>query len=85
MVAQGRRQRGSARRISRRIGREDWAFALWPEATQEDLTSYWQRISRASLMIPAPGLIEIAVSAYTPEMSQAVTRRPLWTMRRNAY
>nr|WP_254682800.1 sugar transporter [Ruegeria sp. PR1b] len=51
----------------------DWAFALWPDATLEDLTDYWQRILGISYE-SGSGLMEVEASAYDPETAQAITR-----------
>lgn len=51
----------------------DWAFALWPEPTLEDLSWYWQRIVGISYD-SASGLMEVQVTAYEPEMAQAINR-----------
>ncbi len=51
----------------------DWAFALWPEPTLEDLSWYWQRIVGISYD-SASGLMELQVTAYDPEMAQAISR-----------
>lgn len=50
----------------------DWAFALWPDATLEELTEYWQRILGISYE-SGSGLIEVEAAAYDPEMAQAIT------------
>ena len=51
----------------------DWAFALWPEATSEDLTWFWQRIVSVSYD-SASELFEIQATAYDRDMAQAITR-----------
>jgi capsular polysaccharide transport system permease protein len=51
---------------------KDWAFALRPEASLEDLTNYWQRILGISYE-PGSGLIEVRASAYDPQTAQAIT------------
>lgn len=50
---------------------QDWMFALWPDATREDLLWYWQRIVKISYDSGA-GLIEVQVRAFTPEMAQKI-------------
>ena len=50
----------------------DWAFAIWPDATLEELTEYWQRILGISYE-SGSGLIEVEAAAYDPEMAQAIT------------
>lgn len=49
----------------------DWMFALWPDATREDLLWYWQRIVKISYDSGA-GLTEVQVRAFSPEMAQKV-------------
>ncbi len=51
----------------------DWVFALWPDATVEDLVWYWQRIVGISFD-SATGLIEVQVLAFDAETAQAITR-----------
>ena len=51
---------------------QDWAFALWPEATLEELTGYWQRILGIAYESDS-GLIEVKASAYDPQTAQAIT------------
>lgn len=51
---------------------EDWVFALWPDATQEDLDWYWQRIVSIAYD-SATGLIEVRALAFDPETARAVT------------
>lgn len=51
----------------------DWAFALWPDATVEDLVWYWQRILGISFD-SATGLIEVQVQAFDAATAQAITR-----------
>ena len=46
-------------------------FALWPEASIEDLEWYWRRILRLSYD-QRSGLIEVQVVAYSPEMARAI-------------
>jgi capsular polysaccharide transport system permease protein len=50
----------------------DWAFALWPDATLEELTGYWQRILGISYE-SGSGLIEVEAAAYDPDTAQAIT------------
>lgn len=52
---------------------KDWAFALWPEATSEDLTWFWERIVSVSYDSAAE-LFEIQATAYDRDMAQAITR-----------
>ena len=52
---------------------EDWAFALWPEASMEDLTWYWQRIVGISYDA-GTGLIEVTATAFDAATAQAITR-----------
>lgn len=51
--------------------RRDPVFALWPEASIEDLEWYWRRILRLSYD-QRSGLIEVQVVAYSPEMARAI-------------
>jgi len=51
----------------------DWVFALWPDATAEDLAWYWQRIVRIAYD-SGSGLTEVQVTAFDAQMAQAVTR-----------
>ena len=50
----------------------DWAFALWPDATMEDLVWYWQRIVGISYD-SGTGLIQVQAMAFDPETARAVT------------
>ena len=51
---------------------QDWFFALWPDATLEDLIWYWQRIVGISYDA-GTGLIEVQVVAFDPVTAQKVT------------
>ena len=51
----------------------DWAFSLWPDASQEELTWYWQRIVGISFD-SSSGLIEVQAQAFDPETAQAITQ-----------
>jgi capsular polysaccharide transport system permease protein len=51
--------------------RRDPLFALWPEASIEDLEWFWRRILRISYD-QRSGLIEVQVVAYSPDMAQAI-------------
>lgn len=51
----------------------DFAFALWPDATLEDLVWYWRRVVRLSYD-SASGLTEVQVLAYDPDTAQAIAR-----------
>ncbi|ATG41882.1 sugar transporter [Phaeobacter piscinae] len=51
----------------------DWAFALWPEASLEDLTWYWQRIVGISFD-SGSGLIEVQALAFDAATAQAITK-----------
>ncbi len=51
---------------------EDWVFALRPEATLEELTSFWQRLLGISYE-SGSGLIEVQAAAYDPETARAIT------------
>ena len=50
---------------------KDPAFALRPDASIEDLESYWQRIVRIS---QSSGLIEVRVLAFEPKMAQDIAQ-----------
>lgn len=51
---------------------QDWVFALWPDATLEDLIWYWQRIVGISYDA-GTGLIEVQAVAFDPVTAQKVT------------
>lgn len=51
----------------------DWAFGLWPDATQEELVWYWQRIAGIAYD-SGSGLIEVQVAAFDAETARAITR-----------
>ena len=55
---------------------DDWAFALWPEASVEDLVWYWHRIIGISYD-SGTGLIEVTAQAFDPDTAQAITREIL--------
>jgi len=48
---------------------QDPVFSLWPDASIEDLVWFWQRVVRISYD-PGPGLIELRVLAFDPEMAR---------------
>ena len=50
---------------------DDWAFALWPDASIEELVWYWHRIIGISYD-SGTGLIEVTALAFDPETAQAV-------------
>lgn len=50
---------------------DDWLFALWPDATEEDLLWYWQRMVQISYD-QATGLMEVRVLAFDPDYAQKV-------------
>ncbi|MEP3640178.1 MAG: sugar transporter [Paracoccaceae bacterium] len=50
---------------------EDPLFAIWPDATIEELLWFWQRVVRISYD-EGSGLIELRVLAYEPEMAQKI-------------
>lgn len=52
---------------------QDWAFAIWPDATLEDLTWYWHRIVSIAYD-SGSGLTEVQVASYDRDMAQAITR-----------
>lgn len=49
----------------------DWAFALWPDATMEDLVWYWQRIVGISYD-SGTGLIQVQAKAFDAQTARAV-------------
>lgn len=51
----------------------DWAYAIWPDATLEELVWYWHRIVSISFD-SSSGLIEVQALALDPETAQAITR-----------
>lgn len=51
----------------------DPVFALWPDATVEDLLWYWKRIVRVSYD-RGTGLTQFEVLAYDPQMAQAIAQ-----------
>ncbi|AXI48015.1 sugar transporter [Sulfitobacter sp. SK012] len=51
----------------------DWVFAIWPDATAEDMKWYWQRIVRISLD-SSSGLMEVRVLAYDPQLAQDIAK-----------
>lgn len=63
------------RRDLREYYAQNWAadpvFSLWPDASIEDLQSFWKRIVRVSYE-QSGGLIEIEVLAFDPQMAQIV-------------
>lgn len=50
---------------------KDPAFAIWPDASIEDLEWLWWRILRVSYN-SSSGLIEVRVLAFSPEMAHAI-------------
>ncbi|MGI3171692.1 sugar transporter [Pseudooceanicola sp. C21-150M6] len=54
----------------------DPLFALRPDATIEDLLSYWERIVRVSYD-QGTGLVEVRVMAFDPDKAQAIARQVL--------
>ncbi|MBT0957768.1 sugar transporter [Alphaproteobacteria bacterium KMM 3653] len=52
---------------------EDRVFALSPDATVEDLVSYWSRIVQTSYD-QSTGLMEVRVLAFEPEDAQAIAQ-----------
>ncbi|MEL6806204.1 MAG: sugar transporter [Pseudomonadota bacterium] len=51
--------------------RTDPIFALWPDATIEDMLWYWGRVVRVSYN-QATGLTELRIQAFDPQMAQAI-------------
>ena len=54
----------------------DPVFSIWPEASIEDLSDYWQRMVRVSFD-QGSGLIEVQVLAFDPDMAQAIAQEIL--------
>lgn len=52
---------------------EDPVFALWPDATIEDLLKYWERVVRISYD-RGTGLIDLRILAFDPDMAQAIAQ-----------
>ncbi len=50
---------------------EDPVFALWPNATIEDLEGFWTRIVKVSLD-SSSGLIDVRVQAFDPDTAHAI-------------
>ena len=51
----------------------DPVFALWPDASAEDLLWFWQRVVRIAFD-QSTGLIEVRVLAYDKDMAQTIAR-----------
>lgn len=51
----------------------DWVFALWPDATLEELVWFWQRIARISYD-SGSGLTEVQVTAFDAQTAQAIAQ-----------
>lgn len=51
----------------------DWAFALWPDASVEDLVWYWHRIVGISYD-SGTGLTQVEVRAFDAATAQAINR-----------
>ena len=49
----------------------DWIYSIWPDASQEDLISYWNRVVGVSYD-PSTGLIEVQTKAFDPETARAI-------------
>ena len=54
----------------------DPVFSLWPDASIEDLSDYWQRMVRVSFD-QGTGLIEVQVLAFDPTMAQDIAQEIL--------
>ncbi|MEO0677269.1 MAG: sugar transporter [Pseudomonadota bacterium] len=52
---------------------DDPVFALAPDASIEDLHSYWSRVVRVA-HDQGPGLLEVQVRAFDPDTAQAITQ-----------
>jgi len=51
----------------------DWVFSIWPDASQEDLIWYWNRMVGVSFDA-STGLIEVQTKAFDPEMAQDISQ-----------
>ncbi|MEQ9260108.1 MAG: sugar transporter [Roseovarius sp.] len=51
----------------------DWFFSIWPDASQEDLIWYWNRMVGVSYD-SGTGLIEIEVRAFDADTAQGINR-----------
>lgn len=51
----------------------DWVFSIWPDASQEDLIWYWNRMVGVSYN-SSTGLIEVQVRAFDPLMAQDINK-----------
>jgi len=49
----------------------DWAFAIWPDASLEDLVWFWQRVVRISYDATT-GLIEVRVLAFDAQTARDI-------------
>ncbi|KAA8610021.1 sugar transporter [Salipiger aestuarii] len=76
------RSQGMVRRIDDKLDlrghySQHWAsdpvFALWPDASIEDLLWYWSRVVRVSYD-SGTGLIQLEVTAFEPQMAQDVAQ-----------
>ncbi|WP_417806475.1 sugar transporter [Thioclava sp.] len=53
--------------------KSDPAYALWPDATAEDLHWYWGRVVRVTYN-QSSGLLQIDVHTFTPDMAQKIAQ-----------
>lgn len=51
----------------------DWVFSIWPDATQEELIWYWNRMVKVSYD-SGTGLIRVQVKAFAPQTAQDINR-----------
>lgn len=51
----------------------DWFFSIWPDASQEDLIGYWNRMVGVSYD-SGTGLIEVEVRAFDAETAQRINQ-----------
>ncbi|WP_038128012.1 hypothetical protein [Thioclava indica] len=53
--------------------KSDPVFALWPDATAEDLHWYWGRVVRVTYN-QSGGLLQVDVHTFTPDMAQKIAQ-----------
>ena len=64
-------QRIDLRKHYARYWPRDWAFSIWPDATQEELIWYWNRMVSVSYD-SSTGLINVLVRAFDPLTAQNI-------------
>lgn len=52
---------------------DDWAYSIWPDATQEDLIWYWNRMIGVSYD-SSTGLTQVQVKAFDPDTAQEIAK-----------